>query len=162
MKNNRGFTLVELMVVSALIALLLVGMSNLFFAILTGGGKATELAELKGQGEFAMITMERLIRNGNDVDGCSPASNSITVNYVDPVTDPDVGFRLNGTALERDTLSMTTSDVVVSGGPIFDCVGTDYNDTFIPDEVRISFTISAGTISEDFQTTVVQRNATND
>jgi prepilin-type N-terminal cleavage/methylation domain-containing protein len=176
---SDGFTLVELLVVVALTALLLVGVSNLFLATIRGGGRADVLASLKNEGDSALVTMERLIRGGNDVDGCNGSNwiDELVVKYIDPTNNVVLFHAIDGNGLgylarDDDTdhssgvVRLTSEEVnvmpVAGNAQVFLC--TDQSNTFYADEVTIMFDLSIpnSTLGESFETKVTQRNTSSD
>ena len=162
--TQHGFTIIELLVVVALVALLLVGTTNLFLSTIRGGGKASLLAELKDQGDFALTTMERIIREGHDIGNCVGNSFQVTVYYVDGSM---MYVRKSGTVFQRSDdgstwLNISSDNVSVVSPQPFKCI--DNQDGFSPDVVSIGFVlrdIKTGT-EESFVSTVALRNVSTD
>src|SRR3989344_3087538 len=77
----KGYTLLELMIATAIIGILAIVSTNLFFSISRGGSKVNVTAEVNQNGEVALGTVERLIRNAYSVaSACTgEAANSLTV-----------------------------------------------------------------------------------
>lgn len=75
--NNRGFTLIEILIVIVVLGFVVVAGSNLFFGTLMGNSKAEVLKEVKQNGEYALTTMDEAIKNCREVVNCE--LNSITV-----------------------------------------------------------------------------------
>ncbi len=63
LKMSKGYTLLEVMIATAVMGILLLTATALFFSIIRGGGKVRVTAEVNQNGEIVMGTMERLIRN---------------------------------------------------------------------------------------------------
>lgn len=89
MKPN-GFTLIELIIVSAIFASVGLMASTAFFNIMRGAVKSEIVKEVKQNGNYALSTMERMIRNSADVtspcDGSAQTSLTILTFEGDPVT----------------------------------------------------------------------------
>ena len=77
----KGYTLLEVMVATAVIGVLAVVATNLFFSVSRGGTKVQVTAEVNQNGQIVLGTMERLIRNSLAVtSACAgAAANSLTV-----------------------------------------------------------------------------------
>ena len=161
-KKSTGFTLIELVVVVGLVALLLVGVSNLFMTTLRGGGRVQEQSDLKDEGEYALITMERLIRGGDNVRSCG---GSIIIDYPDGVTE--YRFRRYGTdnVIQRsDDQGVSWSNVTAKSVEVtslsFNCVYN--NDGIRPDVVTIDFEVDTpGLNPNTYHSVVTQRNASS-
>lgn len=161
MKNSQGFTLIEMLVVVALIALLMVGVTNLMLATLRGGGKANAISTVRENGGVALERMERHIRYARVV-ACSENS-SIKVANIS--TGEELTYAHNagsGSITEGypgSITSITGSSVVVRNFRLA-CPDTS-DDLFAPDIVRISFEVQHSqntSVSEFFQTSIVLRN----
>jgi hypothetical protein len=123
------------------------------------------LAELKDQGDFALTTMERLIRQGNDVSNCGAAGSArVTVRYVDGMF---IYLRVSGGKFQQSNDNVTwrdisSSNVTVTNTLPFKCA--DNYDGFNPDVVNVGFTlrhVSTGT-QESFLGTISLRNVSTD
>ena len=82
MKFKGGYTLVELMIATAVIGVLAVVATGLFFATSRGGSKVQVTVEVNQNGEIALGTMGRLVRNSLSVVGCT-ATESASLTVVD-------------------------------------------------------------------------------
>lgn len=172
---KNGFTLVELLVVTALILIIIGATSQLFFGALRGATKTTITNETRQNGDYALTVMERMIRNAQTInnmttycDGSSQSSISIegqdgeTTVFACP-TDPLAAY------ISSNSGQLTSSKVAVDTHPSgcsFSCTKT----TSGPAVVNISFSIhqlvpSPNVTLEpeeknniDYETTVVVRN----
>jgi prepilin-type N-terminal cleavage/methylation domain-containing protein len=152
--NAQGFTLIEMMVVVVLVSLLLLGVSNLFFGTIIGGGKANQLAELKDQGESALQTIERVVREGYSLS--CPDTNTVTVRDKFGVDIETI--TLSGGQISLLSGELTGSKVFVEATTFADCeLGMN---SFTPDKVTINFILSTGggVLTEAFKSTISQRN----
>jgi prepilin-type N-terminal cleavage/methylation domain-containing protein len=77
----KGYTLLEVMVATAVIGVLAVVATNLFFSVSRGGTKVQVTAEVNQNGQIVLGTMERLIRNSLTVTSAcdGEAAGSLTV-----------------------------------------------------------------------------------
>lgn len=161
MKKEKGFTLIEILMVVFLLGIVVVIGSNLFFSILKGASKAEVEKEVKQNGDYAMNVMERMIRNAQN---CSEASGILTI------TNPDGNWTEFKCILQDEVTKIASSSAsgtgnltgknVTLGNPCslsFSC-----NSTKTPPVVSISFDLSQkGTTTRPeekaqihFQTTV--------
>lgn len=67
---KKGFTLLELLMVVSLLGLILVAVTQLLGASFSGASKASALQLVKENGQFALSTIERTLRNANRVTSC--------------------------------------------------------------------------------------------
>jgi len=117
-KNQRGFSLIEMMVVVAILGLIVLGLVTFF----TGGTKSwvagQSQLEAQRNARQAMDRMVREIREGNSI--ASGSNTSITINYLASFGKSPVTYRLSGTTISRDgnplinnvkTLNFTYPDV---------------------------------------------------
>ena len=77
--KNRGFTLMEVLVVSGLMALFAITVISVFLSTLRGGSKAQLLQAVHQDGDFALKRMAAMIRNSTGVD----CSGDFTITNVD-------------------------------------------------------------------------------
>lgn len=82
MKTDRGYSLVELVMVVGLVSLLVLTVTVLLFTSLSGTGKAAGLAVVKQNGDYTIGVFERLLHDAKIVN-CSFDG----VNYKLVVTD---------------------------------------------------------------------------
>ena len=125
-KNQKGFSLIEMMVVVVILGLIVLGLVTFF----TGGAKSwvAGQSQLKAQREArqAMDRMVREIREGNDIENVSNAT-SITINYLASFGKSSVTYSLSDTTttIKRGTTSLIENVLKITGEPIF----TYYNNT---------------------------------
>ena len=161
-KNQSGFTLIEILVVSAILLTVGVMVVQLLFSSLKGGSKSAILSTVKENGDYALTVMERMIRNSREVL-CSPTS--LTIKNPDGNQTTFLCDGVNPTKIASISASATyylTSDSVTVPCPLFDC--TQLTDK----KIGINFTVSQylpgvtpkleETAQMDFQTTVTLRN----
>lgn len=74
MKKN-AFTLVEMLIVLGILSILSVIFVEIFFRTLRGGNEAQILGVMKQNGQAALETMDKIIRNSDEVI-CPPANSS--------------------------------------------------------------------------------------
>jgi len=84
MKTEKGFTLIEMLVVTAVFMLLGVLLVSSLFSILKSNTKAELMKEIRQSGGYALSVMSRIITNGIITDAdCSAANSSIVVKNPD-------------------------------------------------------------------------------
>ena len=79
MAIKKGFTLLELLMFVALVGLILVGITQVLGATLAGSGKSQSMQQVKQNGQFAMSTITRLLRQSNAVTTCGAGQLVFTV-----------------------------------------------------------------------------------
>ena len=169
-KNGRGFTLMEMIVVIALLGVVGMMAVNIFFTSLRGSTKAETLKEIKQNGDFAISAMERMIRNAQEVTStCSGSSSSITIRNPDHYrTTFSCGSRI--ASISADLVPPVITYLTSSKVYVADCYFICNNLGSTPEEVMIHFVLSetgAATptpvrpeerASATFETTVSLRN----
>jgi len=110
LKNQKGFSLIEMMVVVIILGLIILGLVIFF----TGGAKSwvAGQSQLKAQREArqAIDRMVREIREGKNVISDSDTS-KIKVDYLDSFAKDPVTYKLNGTTLERE-VNLSSNSVI--------------------------------------------------
>jgi prepilin-type N-terminal cleavage/methylation domain-containing protein len=85
MRHRNGYTLVELMVVVALLAILMVGVISLFLTNLRISSKASGIARIKQEGDYASSNVERTLRYAKSiitgVPGCTCVNSMSSLCY---------------------------------------------------------------------------------
>lgn len=128
-ENQKGFSLIELMVVVGILSLIILGLVTFF----TGGARSwiAGQSQLKAQREArqTMDWMVKEIRVGKEiVDG-----SDISVTVKIPVFDSDglingynnINYELDGTTIQREDIPLIDNVLNENGEPIF----TYYNNT---------------------------------
>lgn len=166
-KKNIGYTLIELLIVVAILGTVGFAATQIFFTVLQSTAKADLTREVKQNGDYALSIMERAIRNATSLDNVNPcpfpppSRSSLQINNPGtPATTTT--FSLSGTRI-NSTGGTLTSDKVSASNLSFTC--TKFNGK--PDLVTISFTLTQANTSAtrpeetarmNFQTTVSLRN----
>jgi len=157
-----GFTLVEIIVMVAILGVVGVAVSNIFFTSLRSSVKSQTTAQLKQKGNTALAVMERMIRQSTIESACdgSPET-TITIRYNDN--------RTTTFSCADDEIASTSANptVLISGVTAIDCsqFAVCSLDGSVP-EVTIKFTLIEGaegalpyqTARVDFETKVAPRN----
>ena len=119
-KNNKGFSLIEMMVALGILSLIIIGLVT-FFA---GGTRAwvTGQYQLEAQrnARFSMDRMVKEIREGSSISSGSNAT-SITINYLASFGKSPVTYSLSGsgTTISRDTNPLVDNVLKIAGEDIF-------------------------------------------
>ena len=171
--KQHGYSMIELMVVVTLVAILGTTMVGLFMTTLRSGGKATSIARIKEEGDYAMSTLERLIRVGANADCTTFANGLIIDELTDSPSSPATRYSIAGNKIEIRTEYLVvdvnsgeprliTSDNVDVTSLSFTCTqGTGFNQG---DTVTIRFTMMADgddVTEETFDARVVLRNTSS-
>lgn len=182
--HSQGFTLLELIVSVAAIALVSVVLSQVFFSTLRTNTKTEILKEVKQNGELVIGNMTRMVQNAQTIQNiatvCSDtgvAAQTLTLTNPDQGTTT-VGCRediVSGATITRiastsasATIYLTGSNVTLGGTTCaqsslqFVCKGG----TGIPSTVSITFSLAQSGTPYDqfekssalFQTSVTMRN----
>ena len=172
-QNNRqatGFTLIEILVVVGLLAVMAAIGSNMFFTTLRSSNKSKTLTTVKQNGDYALTTIERLIRDSEKViinsDGslCVAGMNKIKTKRLD---GSEVEFTCEGEGTANGLIASNSARLISSDVKLdscsFDCSSQG---EFYPQIVAIDFTLSQAAVttrpeeqaSVNFRTTVTTRN----
>jgi prepilin-type N-terminal cleavage/methylation domain-containing protein len=171
--RTRGYTLVEMMVVVALLSIVGVAVVAMFLTTSRGGGKAGAIALVKQEGDYALTTMERYIHFAKSVDTATcdvlgTSSMSIVVRDEDPANpDKRVVFDMNGTNQIQRTITtlpagtpvaaVLTSNKVEVSGLEFICAQSTNGVTTVDVDFMVT-PIGGDVVTENFHTRVVLRN----
>ncbi len=166
-RHELGYSLVELLVVSSLLLLLLLGVSTLFIASLTADARITLRQELRAEGNYALDTMSYFIRNAKGIPVCQSSGQTLSVlNEDGRVTEYFVSsnqIASHSAALpllllpERTDLLTVSPYEVEAGSFILDC--NNANQPYVTINFTLTRTDAQGTaIENDFRHTVLVRN----
>lgn len=163
--KNKGFSLIELVVVLALLGGLAVATSRIFFSQIRGAEKAQRLLQLRQSGDQAMLTMKKKIRNGREITSVCPGSGEeIEFTSRDPTvtgfaspavisTKFSCGRPISMKEGDNPSTSLTPEALEVSSCS-FECEQA----TGSPPKVTIEFTLDNGEDELQFKSTVSLRN----
>lgn len=162
---NKGFTLVETLVVIALFVIV-GGLSvNLLFSAMKSSTKSAMMNQIKQNGDYALAIMERNIRNAKKVvSPCDGSSLNPLIIQNSDGTNTDFYVNVSNGIIYQDTTPLTSNNLkLTDSSNIISC----NQETGKPANVTISFTLTPETnswTSNDpapkmrFQTSITLRN----
>lgn len=143
MKNEKGFTLIELTLYMGISAALLLALSVFFSVLLQTRTKSESIATVDDQGAAVLALMTRTARNAVEITAPAAGGNgtSLTLVVDDPGLSPTV-FSVSGGVLMMteglaDPVALTSDSVTVTGMSV-----ENVSRTGTPGSVRVSFTLS--------------------
>lgn len=173
---SSGFTLIEVLIVSGLLAIIFISVSSLFMTSLASGLRTTLWQELRSEGTFALSQMAYMLRNSSSIIGlCSGGTN--TISFDNPDATKSQFFTVagsHGNQLVVETIDDTISNFsnvptsyLTSDETDFQLHGATYFDCHTAGEqpyVTISFqllkeTESISDVTQQFRRTVFLRNS---
>jgi len=75
--KNKGFTLIEVLVVTGITVILLLGATSFFITFLISQARTTQKQQLKNAGEGILKQITQTLREARNVDPCTTGMNSI-------------------------------------------------------------------------------------
>ncbi len=149
-KKQKGFTIIEIIVVVGILGIVAAIGTNIFFTVIRSSTKSKNINTVKQNGDHALSTMERMIRNSyaiitnSDAQICENGMTKIKIinsnkeetefELVDSDGDPSNGYNY----LASNSARLTSDEVRVASGS-FDCLSSgDFN----PKTVTINFTLT--------------------
>lgn len=172
--DQAGFTLLEVVVATAITIIMMVAATGLFMATIRSSAKDAQVSSVKTEGDYALSQMEFLLRNAISVipnpatpsaPACASGMNSITFKLVDGGTTTlytNNDLIASKSAIAANPVYLTTPSTTLSGLN-FDCsqAGSNYG-TY----VNVSFSLSkddegANTpniLTQEFETSVTVRS----
>jgi prepilin-type N-terminal cleavage/methylation domain-containing protein len=167
-RTSEGFTLIEVLVTTAIFIVIVTIGTNSFMTIMRNAAKTKVISLIKLEGNYSLSAMERMIRNARQVMSCG--SDAVTIENPDHnlttfrfCGNPDNLIASQSGSLTCSQARLTSDQTVLESGA-FTCSPPATELT--PYVVGISFTLrQAGTSTRvedlaaiDFQTTVSLRN----
>ena len=144
-----------------MLLLLLLGVSTLFIASLTGSARTALRQELRAEGTFALDTLSFFIRNAAtiDVGDCLPNGNSLTLTSQDGGTTT---FWLDGDQIASASAhpaKLTSDSYTVENFSLACEINAAQNQPYVVISFDLKRTDSQGKeISNEFRHTVLMRN----
>ena len=158
--SNKGYTLIELVTVTGIMALFALTLIGIFLATIRGGTKAQVVQAVHQNGDFALKSMARLIRASEEISGCG---SSISVEQEDGSTAVFSIVEDGGVdRIASNSSQFLTSSSHEVSSLVFTCYDADVGNQV----VTIRFTLTAGgetgsqaqeKLSQDFATSVSTR-----
>jgi prepilin-type N-terminal cleavage/methylation domain-containing protein len=143
MRNEKGFTLLELILYIALLAIILAAASGLLVTLLEARVKHQTITEVDEQGVQVMTVISQAIRNADSITlpAAGTSASSLTLASLDSTKNPTV-ISLSGTTLQMKegtgaVVPLTSSLVTVNGVSF-----TNLSRTGTAGVVRIQFTLT--------------------
>ena len=159
-KNTKfGFTLIEVMTVSGIMALFSVTLIGVFMASFRGGSKAQLIQRIRQDGDYALTSMSREIKKAKTIDSCG-ADLQLTL-----VDGSSIMYSLSSDKIASGSSALPASSYLTGTGKAenlnFNCVVGQTGNQI----VTMSFTLTAGVaasraeekLSQDFATSVSTR-----
>jgi len=142
MKNNQGFSLIELILYIAITSVILVIVSQFMGGILESRVKNRTIAEVEQQGVQIMETITQTIRNAQAITSPSQGNNysALTLDVVNVVDDPTIFDLSAGVVRIKEGTAVAiglNNSVVEVSNLTFD----NLSKTGTPGLVRVEFTI---------------------
>lgn len=175
---QRGFTLLEMVVSLAIIAVVAVVLSQVFIATLRTNVKTEILKDTKQSGEFALESMVRMIQNAKSVASACVSTGTVakSVSIVNPDGETTTfGCTLVGAETRISSVSAQGTEYLTPGGVTLGGTGcsgsslsfTCYGAAGLPGSVTISFQLAQSGASAEgfeqsnssFQTSATMRNS---
>jgi prepilin-type N-terminal cleavage/methylation domain-containing protein len=167
--KQRGFSLIELVVVTGLVGLLSVGLVNMFLSSVRGSQRARLQAEIKSQGDYALASMERVLRNVTTTPSVCEDESLVALVRTSAKDEGNEGepqsyeYSLDSNnktinVTVGDTTSPLFSSPVEVRGVLFECPAAAVGEA---GRILISFTLGVTDGSapdQQFQTTISIRN----
>lgn len=153
--NKKGFTLIELIVVVAILGGLSVAVSRIFFSNIKGAQRAQNQLELRQAGDSAMLNISKRLRNARSIPSAqclgTPTS-SITFSARDP----------EAPISSEKTVDMTIlcSEIAEGSFNILNCGFTCQSVAGSPQRVDIYYALQdiKTSLTLEFNSTVTLRN----
>ncbi|HZZ99218.1 MAG TPA: prepilin-type N-terminal cleavage/methylation domain-containing protein, partial [Candidatus Paceibacterota bacterium] len=105
--QQKGFTLVEMLVASLIFSIIVLAVSEIFVTVLTNQRRAFAAQQIEESGQFAMELMAREIRVSDITDQDSTDCSATTLTIDHPVNGTVV-YSLNSGVLQRTADGVTT------------------------------------------------------
>ena len=144
--NWRGFTLIEVITVSGIMALFSITLISVFMASFKGGTKSQLIQRIRQDGDYALTSMSREIKKAAKIDSCG-ADLQMTL-----VDGSAIKYWQSAERIASDS-SFLTGTAGKAENLSFSCyVGSTGNQI-----VTMSFTLTSGETVAEFATSVSTR-----
>ncbi len=109
-RKQKGFTLIELMVVVTVVISVAVVAGNIFYSSLRSNTKTQVTTDLKQKGDYALTIMERMIREAKVIDSADCSNDQLTITYKD---GEETTFICDTTLPEPDQIASVSANSAV-------------------------------------------------
>lgn len=111
--GKRGFTLIEILVATAIVAILALVIVQVFITTVRVNTKTEIMKEIKQNGDYATSILTRLVQNAQDIDDCTVFPHQLTITNPDASQTVIEALPVHDAANSRDVcrISSTTSGV---------------------------------------------------
>ncbi|HSW96774.1 MAG TPA: type II secretion system protein [Candidatus Saccharimonadales bacterium] len=167
MKNQKGFTLLELLVVISIISVVGIVVGGILTSTLRGSSKVNTVSNVKQNGDYALAQMSRVIRSASNLDllPCGNPSTAVQTLTATQLDNTQTVFDCSGTTITANGTSLLDTSVVQLVPSSCMLICTQQSSADIP-VVQIKFSLmqkSSSTFSEQtanipFQTSILLRN----
>ena len=110
-KNNKGFSLLELLIYISILSILVVSISSTFVSLSKGRGQANAKSEVNNSIRFATELIRQDLRNASSVSvplAGTPNKSLVLVRGVDTIT-----YDISGGYLTRNGVNVTNANILV-------------------------------------------------
>lgn len=147
--KNEGFSLLEMLVVVAILAVAALILLQIFSGTLRGNSKAQVLGSIKQNGQSALDTMDKVIRNAGAYVCPLPASGSTTSGSTLVIQNRDGSFtRYKFIAPTATTNGYVLQDKTAAGGAVPNCSDTPASYQVLTDtDKKTGVSITGGTFT---------------
>jgi prepilin-type N-terminal cleavage/methylation domain-containing protein len=146
---NVGFTLMELIIVIAVLGIIAVSATTLFYRSIRTTNKSDSITESDKNAQFALTIIERFVRNARKVvaiggGDCPGTSDNLTLLADD---NAQVQFSLVDGRIASNSSFLTTPSVTIQN-LVFTCTRTEG----LNDQITVSFDVIHTTTANDVTT----------
>lgn len=141
--RNKGFTLVELIIYVALLAVLLMAAVGLLALVLQSRVRSQVIIEVEQQGDQLLYLINQTIRNSEGVNSPLPNASSalLSLNLVDLAKDPTI-FQISGGAITIQEGVSTPETLTSSRLVVSDLKFSNYSLNGTPGSLLIEFNLA--------------------
>lgn len=163
MKQNKGFTLIELVLVISLLALSVGVSGDIIISLIRSYSKTQVTNEIEETANFLTLKLEKELRNAQRTSVPALGASGNTLTFLNRAGDTvtyalTAQHQINRTVSSGGSFPLTIS-AVGSGGVVIDCPGGCF--TLIADSpqvVRLNINVKSGNSSPTFEGNVTLNN----
>lgn len=151
-KENKGFTLVELLVYVGILAIVITSVVSIMFFVISSREKAKTINEVESQGALVMQFITQTIRNAESVNSPDVGINDSTISLsVSDTQDNPTIFDINNGVIRvkkgtADEVDLTSSRVTASNLDFYNVSRTDTENI-----IKIEFQLDYNSQGSAFQ-----------